>query len=341
VVQIPTGKITKTNKIIKALNTFLLEYRFLNTVKTDKDEKYDLVIYSTPPITFEKIIRFLKKRDHCSTYLLLKDIFPQNAVDLGLIKKDSIIYKKLRKKEKIMYAISDRIGCMSPANVQYLLTHNPEIPPFKVHVNPNSIYPTNIYLTNEKRAELLEEYEIPENSLKMIYGGNLGKPQGIDFVLKILKALSIDDQVFILIIGDGTEFNKLHSFIKVENIKNAKLLRSLPQEKYFSILRCMVVGLIFLDHRFTIPNVPSRILDYLDASLPVLLATDTNTDIGKIIQDSGAGLWSESADVSAFLANVNIIKDIEIRAKASVASNNLLRSFFYVEKSADIILEKK
>ena len=88
------------------------------------------------------MIRFLKERDHCATYLLLKDIFPQNAVDIGLMKEGGFVYKRFRGKEKLLYALSDRIGCMSPANVEYLLAHNPEIAPEKVHVNPNSICPT-------------------------------------------------------------------------------------------------------------------------------------------------------------------------------------------------------
>jgi len=75
-------------------------------------------------------------------FQLLKDIFPQNAVDIGLIKEGGYIYKRLRNKEKRLYAVSDRIGCMSQANVKYLLAHNPEISQEKVHVNPNSIRPT-------------------------------------------------------------------------------------------------------------------------------------------------------------------------------------------------------
>jgi len=125
----------------------------------------------------------------------------------------------------------------------------------------------------------LKKYRIPESSLKLIYGGNLGKPQGIDFMLDVLKALSDQKNVFTLIVGDDTEYNKIAHFLEVEKISNARLIKSLPKERYLALLRTMDVGLIFLDYRFTIPNFPSRLLDYLDASLPVIASTDPVTDM--------------------------------------------------------------
>ena len=338
VIQIPTGRITKTNRLTKAINTVFLETRFINAIKKSAYRGFDLLIYSTPPITFEKVIRFLKKRDHCATYLLLKDIFPQNAVDIGLIKEGGYIYKRLRNKEKRLYAVSDRIGCMSQANVEYLLAHNPELSQEKVHVNPNSIRPTPAD-SIQPNKELLKKYGIPESSLKLIYGGNLGKPQGIDFMLDVLKALSSQKDVFTLIVGDGTEYNKIAHFLEVEKISNARLVKSLPKDQYLALLRTMDVGLIFLDHRFTIPNFPSRLLDYMDASLPILLATDTATDVGAIVVNAGAGLSCRSNNVQAFLQCINKLQnDSGFRKKAGEASKKLLIHQFTVIKSADIII---
>lgn len=338
IVQIPTGRITKTNRLTKATNTAFLERRFVSAIKKSAYRGFDLLIYSTPPITFEKVIRFLKERDHCTTYLLLKDIFPQNAVDIGLIKEGGYIYKRLRNKEKRLYAVSDRIGCMSQANVEYLLAHNPEISQEKVHVNPNSIRPTPADSIPANK-ELLKKYGIPESSVKLIYGGNLGKPQGIDFMLDVLKALSSQKDVFTLIVGDGTEYNKIAHFLKIEKISNARLVKSLPKDQYLALLRTMDVGLIFLDHRFTIPNFPSRLLDYMDASLPILLATDTATDVGAIVVNAGAGLSCRSNNVQAFLQCINKLQnDSGFRKKAGEASKKLLIHQFTVIKSADIII---
>ena len=98
-----------------------------------------MILYSTPPITLTNLIKRLKKVSNAKTYLLLKDIFPQNAVDLNLLKHGGILYNYFRKQEKVLYKISDFIGCMSPANLKYVLDNNPQIEKKKLEVNPNSI----------------------------------------------------------------------------------------------------------------------------------------------------------------------------------------------------------
>ena len=54
------------------------------------DVRFDLVLYSRTPITLVGVVEYIKKRDHAKTFLLLKDIFPQNAVDLGMLQKDGL-----------------------------------------------------------------------------------------------------------------------------------------------------------------------------------------------------------------------------------------------------------
>lgn len=133
ILKLQIGNTQKTNVIEKGISTITLESKFQWAIKNYfSDVKFDLVIYTTPPITLQKAISYVKKRDNAKTYLLLKDIFPQNAVDLGMMDKTGVkgvLYNYFRAKEKSLYAISDYIGCMSQANVDYLLKHNPEIPP--------------------------------------------------------------------------------------------------------------------------------------------------------------------------------------------------------------------
>ena len=131
----------KTNAIEKGIGQLLLEYQYGKAIdKYLGNIVFDLILYSTPPITFNSVIQKLKKRNKNSiSYLLLKDIFPQNAVDLQMFSNKSLIYKFFRKKEKQLYAISDYIGCMSQANVDYLLTHNVFVDISKIEINPNSL----------------------------------------------------------------------------------------------------------------------------------------------------------------------------------------------------------
>lgn len=118
-----TLNIQKTHIVEKGIGTILLESQFKRAIrKYLADVRFDLILYSTPPITFTNVVRFLKKRNPGAiSYLLLKDIFPQNAVDLRMFSKRSLFYAYFRRKEIGLYKSSDYIGCMSPANVDFIL----------------------------------------------------------------------------------------------------------------------------------------------------------------------------------------------------------------------------
>jgi len=315
--KIKTLNIQKTNVIEKGIATLLLEYQFLRALKKYYNNiKFDLILYSTPPITYAKVIKYIKKRDSAKSYLLLKDIFPQNAVDIGLMKKNGFLYKYFRNKEKELYKVSDFIGCMSPENVKYILKHNPEIDTQKVEVNPNSIEPVENNISfeeiNRKRAEL----GIPEKAVFFLYGGNLGLPQGIDFLVEVLNSQKDNSEVFFLIVGSGTMYPKIKKWIDVNKPENVKLIEALPKNEYDEIVKCCDVGMIFLDKRFTIPNFPSRLLSYLETKKPVNLATDKNTDMGKIAEENNFGFWTESGDLNTFNNNLTkIIKERALREK--------------------------
>lgn len=298
------GNIQKTNVFEKGISTLKIEKQFIKEIKTFfKNVKFDLLIYSTPPITFCNVIEFIKKRDDAKTYLLLKDIFPQNAVDIGIIKNvgvQSILYKYFRSKEKKLYLLSDYIGCMSPANVDYVIKHNSEVNPNIVNVCPNCVEPIDMSVDQKTREAIRRKYGIPISKKIFVYGGNIGKPQGVEFLIKCLESQKNNENVYFLIIGDGTEFGKIEHYVTHANQKNLKLIKWLDRDEYDAMVGACDVGMIFLDYRFTIPNFPSRLLSYMKAKLPVFAVTDLNTDIGKIIVEGGFGWWCESNNISNF-----------------------------------------
>ncbi len=337
ILKIKTLNIQKTNVIEKGIGTLLLEYQFNNAIKKYwGDVKFDLVLYATPPITFNKVIENVKKRCGCRSYLMLKDIFPQNAVDLGMMKEGGLLHKMFRRKERRLYEISDRIGCMSPANCEYILRHNPEIDKNKVELCPNAIEPRELpNLSEEKRKYLLSKLAIPTDKTLFIYGGNLGKPQGIDFLLKVIDANEQRSDSFIIIVGNGTEYPKIERWFNEKKPNNAKLLSALPKEEYDNLVRACQVGLIFLDSRFTIPNFPSRLLSYLENSMPVLLATDRNSDMGAIAEKEEFGLWCESGDLNTFKHNMDRI--INSTKDMGNYGNKFLKENYTTERIVNII----
>ena len=318
VLGVRTLNLQKTNVIEKGAGQVLVESQFKSAIKKYLDGvKFDLILYSTPPITLMGAVKYLKKLNpQARTYLLLKDIFPQNAVDIGMMSKTGVkglLYKRFRKQEKQLYKVSDYIGCMSPANVEYILKHNPEVQRDRIEVAPNSYEKQEpVVLTQEQRDTIRQKYNLPTDRPVFVYGGNLGKPQGIPFLIKCLDANAKREDCHFLVVGNGTEFGRMESWYNETKPKNVSLYARLPKEDYDQLVRACDVGLIFLDYRFTIPNYPSRLLPYLMEKKPIIAATDTNCDTGSIAEANGYGYWCPSNDVDAFTQCVDKILQADL-----------------------------
>lgn len=348
ILNVKTLNVQKTNVIEKGIGTLLLEWQFQHAIrKYLKDVKFDLVLYSTPPITFTNVLNYLKKRNpKAISYLLLKDIFPQNAVDIGLFSKNSFFYHYFRKKEKALYKASDYIGCMSPANVEYLRSHNRYYQKWRVEVAPNSIE-LDVKSKEIDIKVVREKYGLPVDKPIFIYGGNLGMPQGIDYLIRCLDDNKYRKDCFFVIVGSGTEYYKLESWMEEESTQikegcrlNVKVMKGLPKEEYDQLVRACDVGLIFLDYRFTIPNYPSRLLSYLENKMPVICATDVNTDIGRIAELNGYGYWCQSINPQHFTILVNrFISGPERINKMGERGYQYLKKNYLVEHTYQKIME--
>ena len=375
-----TLNLQKTNVVEKGIGQLLVEMQFKRAIKRYlSDVTFDLILYSTPPITFPKVIEYLKRTNpEAKSYLLLKDIFPQNAVDLGMLQGMPVqgsmfkvqswvsfgkyqLYKMFRRKEKRLYALSDYIGCMSPANVRYVIEHNPEVDPAKVEVAPNSIEAPcppkgenseneseddKVLRENNERYHIRKKYNLPLDKPVFIYGGNLGKPQGIPFLIECLEANVHREDCHFVIVGSGTEFPRLKEWygsLREKSQKNLNqnlsitLMEGLPKEDYDQLVRSCDVGLIFLDHRFTIPNYPSRLLSYLENKMPVLCATDPNTDMGRIAEENGYGFWCESVRPEDFTALVDKMLAAD-RKEMGEKGYEFLRKNYTVENTYNAVM---
>lgn len=333
-----TLNIQKTNVVEKGIGTLLLEYQYMHAINRFWGNiRFDLVLYVTPPITLNRVIRHIKQRDKARTYLLLKDIFPQNAVDLGMFSRRSLFFRLFRHKERELYRLSDHIGCMSPANVEFLLRHNPDVEANKVHVNPNSIEVQEQSAVDKNVVR--KKYGLPTDRPIFIYGGNLGRPQGIDFLLQMLEQYEHDASLFFVIAGRGTEYPKVESWFSTHQPQNARLQPYLPKEEYDLLVQSCDVGMIFLDRRFTLPNFPSRLLSYLEYRMPVIIASDPNTDIGRIAEENGFGVWSESGDVAHFIANVERLMNPQSRKEMGERGYRYLLDNYTVDKTYSIIID--
>lgn len=297
---VKTGEQFGVNIIKKGLVMLTLERKIISAIKKNLNNfQYDLILYATPPITFANVVQYCKKKYNCKSYLMLKDIFPQNAVDIGMLSKDGLIYNIFKTKERKLYEYSDRIGCMSEANIHYLHKYN------NINLNKLELFPNAVkdrpYLKTDK--DYSNKFNIPKDKLIFIYGGNLGKPQGLDFLAKAIEYCENKVSAYFVIVGGGTEKEKL--FKRLQSLNNVICIERLKPDEYKKLCALCDVGMVMLDYRFTIPNYPSRILSYMENAMPVFACTDMSSDIKELIEKQAKnGKWCYSNNIDLFITQV-------------------------------------
>jgi glycosyltransferase involved in cell wall biosynthesis len=337
---IKVGSLTKVNPIKKVMNYFIFSRKLVWALKSDT-MSYDLVLYSTPPIQLIGPLRRIKKRSNALFYLMLKDIFPQNAIDLTMLKTRGVLAfltRHYRKMEFDLYDLSDRIGVMSKANQTYLLNQHPNLRN-KAELLPNAIDLSVSPKITSDRITIRKRYELPENAVISVFGGNIGKPQGIDFIEKVISAHETLDDSILLFVGNGTEYKRLINYIQSVGARKAIFLSQLSKSEFDELLFHCDIGLLFLDYRFTIPNFPSRILSYFEFSKPVLAATDKSTDIRDILEQNEAGLWVPSNDPDAFIKKLkSLVEHSNIRKRIGDNARLYLEQHWTIDKAYKTIM---
>ncbi len=339
ILQVKTLNIQKCNIFEKGLSTISLNFLLKNAINNYlHNVNFDLILYTTPPITIVNLITWLKRKNDAKTYLLLKDIFPQNAVDLGYFKKGGILNKYFSKIERKLYEISDKIGCMSPANVEYVNEHFPVFS-HKLEVNPNCVDLKRIPIIKKSKDQIRSKWKIPQEAIVFLYGANLGKPQGAEILLQLINHSFLNDKdAYFLIVGDGTDFDKLNNWFNVNKPKNAQLISKLPKSDFDVLTSSSDVGLILLKNEFTIPNFPSRLLSYLENKLPVFAITDSVSDIGKIAENNSFGKWVQYGDISGIINGIDFfIQNPTIRTKFGKNGFDYLKKNYNSEICFDMI----
>lgn len=340
--KVKIGNITKSNLIEKGFATINIKRQYISAINQNfSGIIFDLILYATPPVTLAGVVRRFKNNG-TKTYLMLKDIFPQNAVDLGMLSKKGIkglIYRYFRKQEKMLYSVSDHIGCMSPAGISYLLKHDPEIAPQKIGLCPNSRELSDKRINVAQKAKIRNTYGIPQDKTVFVCGGNFGKGHDIDFIIKCLKSQNGDQKNYFLFFGSGTDYGKFEEYFRENLQPNVRLMKFLPVQEYETVVSACDVGLIFLGWKVTTPEFPSRLLPYLRSGLPVLAAVSPATDIGRIIEEKDAGYWCCSNDVKAFSEKVYLLGDQGRRARMGEKAFELFCEKYEVGQTYNAIMK--
>ena len=216
--------------------------------------------------------------------------------------------------------------------MEYIRKHNPETEAKKLILFPNTVKVTPLLKDGQ-------DIKARKDTVSFVFGGNLGKPQAVDFLIRVInsKRLRACRAAKFLFVGNGSERDKVKAAFA--NSPNAEFIDFMPPAEYRELMRRCDVGMISLDARFTIPNYPSRALSYMAEAKPILACTDRNTDIRELLtEEADCGLWCASDDEEAFCENVErLCRDEGLREQLGNNGRRYLEEHFDVSRSVGLI----
>ena len=299
VLRVKTGNYFNiSNKIEKGMTVLTMASDLKKgIIKYLGNEKYDLIITHTPFVSTEKLIIPLKNYFNCPAHLILWDIFPQNAKDIGIINND-LLFNFFKFKEKKMLSAYDCIWCMSEGNINYLKKNYSFLNKEKIKLLRNwALIKPKLEINKE---EIRNKYNFLKDDFIAIFGGNMGKPQKLENILLLAKKCLENKNIKFLFIGSGSEKERLEEIARDNNLINVFFFNQIPREDYEKITASCDVGLVSLDERFTVPNFPSKTTDYFKLSLPILASLDkcASKDYGDFLQNKvKGGLFAQAGNI--------------------------------------------
>ncbi len=292
IIRIRTLPHHKVNFIIRGISQLTMPFIFKGKIK-QYVQKIDIIIVYSPPLPLASLGWKLKEFFGGKFILNIQDIFPQNAIDLGVLKNPFLI-KFFQKLEKDAYKKADLIFVHSEGNLEFLQNSHKDISNkfIVLHNWVDTKKFENIKRTNKFR----KLYEL-EDKFILLFAGVMGPSQGLDFVVELAnKVKDIEDLVF-LFVGDGMEKEKLETLAKNKGLKNVLFKPFVSKEEYPYLVKDCDVGLVCLTNKNKTPVVPGKILGYMAAGIPVLAFLNKESDGHKIIHEARCGYTCEYGDI--------------------------------------------
>ncbi len=329
-----SGKIKNISKVRRAVNETLLSYLAWIALKEEvSKEQHDIVVYYSPTIFWGHLVTKLKKLWGAPSYLVLRDIFPQWAVDRGLIKKGSLIEKYFRYFERKNYEAADTIGLMSQKNLEWFKENVRTDAKLEVLPNWAALTPVSSDGAYRKKLGL-------ENRVVYFYGGNIGQAQDMMNIVRLAKRMQKYPEAYFLLVGAGDEVDLVKRAIAEEKIKNLTLLPPVSQDVFKKMLSEFDIGLFTLHKDHTTHNFPGKLLGYMVQSMPILGSINSGNDLKDTVEGAGAGFVTVNGEDDLFFDNARKLLDREKREDMGKKAFDLLKNSFSVESAANKILGK-
>ena len=335
VVRVRSGKIRHSSMIVRTINEIRLSGIIWRAARDFfETNPCDLVICYSPTIFWSGLVSRLKALHGCRNYLVMRDLFPQWAVDAGLLSRYGLIYWYFRSHELRLYRSADVIGVQSPANLEYF-----SMPPLRGRYNVEVLFNwTNIEERPHSVFGVRSKFGLQDKVIFM-YGGNLGIAQDMDNILRLAINLKDEKNIFFLLVGDGSESGRIKQEKAQRGMNNIALHPSVSQEEYVNILSECDVGLITLLRDLKTHNLPGKILSYMEQRKPMLASVNPGNDLSAIIRDYDVGLVCDNGEDEVLCRHaLKLASDPALRQRMGENGYELLKEKFDVSAAAGQIL---
>lgn len=335
VLRLKTPKYRNIGRIRRAIAEILMPFFIIINFKKSSlnSEKWDAVIWYSPSIFLGPFIWYLKRKNASKSYLILRDIFPAWAVDLGLIKK-GLVYYIFRCFEKLQYSIADCIGVQATGNLKYF-KFLPGFTNKKIEVLHNWLTPRPMIDCSVSISSLTIA-----NRKIFVYAGNMGIAQGIEDLLVLAEALLNRIDVGFLFIGRGSDLEILRRKAQIRGLANIVFHDEINPDEIPGLYAQCHIGLISLDVRHKTHNIPGKFLSYLQSGLPVMAIINDGNDLFQIIKKYEVGRVTSDRSFKNIqqLAN-SLLEEISLQGdEVSLRCEKLAAELFSSNAAAEQII---
>lgn len=251
-------------------------------------ETWDGVIWYSPSIFHAPLVRAIKARSRCKSYLIIRDIFPEWAVDLGLMRK-GLPYRFFKWIARQQYAAADIIGVQTPGNTGYFRRWQQERAGRVLEILQNWL---------DAPGQMACRIRLDKTRLAgrriFVYAGNMGVAQGMDIVLDLAESLQERGDIGFLFVGRGSDATRLAKDATARGLDNVLFHDEIDPDEIPDLYAQCHAGLIALDPRHKSHNIPGKFLTYMQSGLPVLANVNAGNDLADLVRHERVGEVCES-----------------------------------------------
>lgn len=314
----------------RTLNEFINPWMIWRTLRRSSQfSKLNIngVIWYSPSIFWGPLVKRLKQYFQCRSYLILRDLFPDWALHLGIIKK-GFPYLFLKMVEQYQYLQADTIGIQSPNNLFYFQQHHPNVKA-KLEVLWNWARPLDAL---NKAPCSIDVNKTPiAGRVIFVYAGNIGVAQGMQTFLNLMESLKDNPDIGFLIVGRGSEAEAIKNRVLQQDLHNAIVFDEIASFEIPGLFEQCHVGLMFLDRRHQTHNIPGKFVTYLQSGLPVLAILNPGNDLLELIPERQIGVAYAGDDLVVLRQKVLMLanqvrEDTQMTDRCIALANSLFES---------------